>query len=92
MNFNVINLKKKLVRTYEATVKKATTKAIPIIKQEATKAIAKSTDEKLDLLFDILGIAVIGTMIVTSNGAVKPVPEVPHSLTYIHVENLTINM
>lgn len=93
MKFNIPNLKKKIVKKYEETVKKATTTAIPIIKKEATKAISKETDQKIDLVFDILVVAGIGAAVLLSKGgSAETVRQVSEAATYVHIENLTINL
>lgn len=93
MSFNMTKLKKKYENLVQTTVKKATTKAIPIIKQEATKAIAKSTDEKLDTLFDFLSVAIVGIAIVSSKGTITASDSAAtQASTYIHIEHLTINL
>lgn len=92
MKFNVANLKKRVTKTYETVVKKATTTAIPIIKQEAAKAIAKGTDEKIDVLFNILTISMVAAVIFTTKPAIGGVTVTSQPPVYFQIENLTINM
>lgn len=90
MTLSIKNLKKKLVETYEETVKKATTTAMPIIKKEAAKAIARTTEEKIDVAFKIL--TMMGVAIFAINGRGSVIAEASKAPTYIHIENLTINL
>lgn len=92
MPLNFKSLKKKLVRTYEETVRKAATKAIPVIKREATKAIAKGTDEKVDALFDILMVGAVGAAVLLAKGGGPALNAATQASTYVHIENLTINL